>query len=198
MRKSYLVVWIWIFLICRILSLSAGENLIKNPSFEKEHNGWALHWFTSSLYEGEHEVFYSLETGDARTGERYLSAGSSMVNDVRIYQMLKVKPGAVYRLSAWAKAENVSDGVGVNISVPDSYASSPDLKDTHGRWEEIVLYGMTGRYQTRLPVALRIGGWAGFSSGKAAFDDVCVVEVTERPLGKKIESLSFSDRKSVV
>ncbi|MBN2444158.1 MAG: glycosyltransferase family 39 protein [Spirochaetales bacterium] len=193
MRRSVVFLWICVLGLSSLLSLYAGENLIKNPSFEKDHNGWASHWFTRSYLEGEEDVSYSLETGEAHTGERFISASTDKSNDVRIYQIVEVKPKTVYRLSAWVKAENVRGGVGVNISVPDSFAASPGVKDTQRNWQEVVLYGMTGKYQTRLPVTLRIGGWAGFSSGKAEFDDVSMTEVTERPFGKNIESLSFSD-----
>lgn len=193
MKKAVVLVCVCILLICHMINTYATENLVKNPSFEKDYNGWASHWFIRSYWEGESDAFYILETNGARTGERYITISTNRENDLRVYQYVKVKPGTVYKLSVWIKAENIpTGGIGANISIPDSYAYSRDLKDTHGEWEQSVLYGMTGRYQTKMPVTLRLGSWAGFNSGTASFDDVRVEEVTIRPPGKKIESFSFS------
>ncbi|MBN2535791.1 MAG: glycosyltransferase family 39 protein [Spirochaetales bacterium] len=194
MRRAALPVCIWILLMCQVFISFATENLIKNPSFEIDHNGWAAYWHTRSYWEGENDVSYTLETNGARTGNRYIKVSTNRENDVRVYQYVKVKPMTVYKLSVWIKAEDIpSGGIGANISIPDSYSYSRDIKETHGKWEQSVVYGMTGRYQTRMPVTLRIGSWAGFNSGTALFDDVRVEEVTMRPAGKKIDSFTFSE-----
>ncbi|MBN1700109.1 MAG: glycosyltransferase family 39 protein [Spirochaetales bacterium] len=181
-----------IFLFSSIPVFS-DENLLLNPSFEEENNGWASWWYIRSYHEDLATTDYIYETGDAHSGNHYITVRNKRDNDARIYQIIEVEPHTVYKLSAWIKAENIRNGVGGNISVGDSFAFSRDLRNTNGLWEKVELYGITGQYQTRMPVALRVGGWSGFSTGTVSFDDIRAERVTSRPHGVKIESFSFAD-----
>jgi hypothetical protein len=199
MKKTVILAGIVFFLLVALFGYlhifsTPKTNLIKNPSFEKDHNGWASHWHTRSYWEGESDASYILEENGAHTGDRYMTISTNRENDLRVYQYVNVEPQTVYKLSVWIKAEDIPPkSIGANISVPDSYAFSRDIKNTNGKWQQTELYGMTGKYQTRLSVTLRLGSWAGFNSGTASFDDVRVEKVTQRPAGKKIESFTFSE-----
>lgn len=168
MKKSILIITI---IIISILFISCGSkqndntaphNLIKNPSFEIIHSGWASGWHKRSLYESEDDVEYSLVTGDTRSGERTIQIHSKSPNDCRVYQYVSVLPETVYKLSGWIKAENISGGgVGANLSILDSGAHTRELNDTKGEWVHVSMYGITAPYQTKLPVSCRIGMWGG-------------------------------------
>jgi hypothetical protein len=192
MKKCICTVFVVIVIFTSFSGFSE-KNLLKNPSFEEENNGWASWWYIRSYQEYLTSSDYTYETGNAHSGNHYITVKNNIENDARIYQIVEVKPHTVYKLSAWIKAENVKRGVGGNISVPDSFAFSRDFKNTGGKWEKVELYGITGQYQTRMPVALRLGGWSGFSTGTASFDDIRVEQITARPHGVKIESFSFYD-----
>ena len=103
MNRSLVLFLLSILLICQVFSLYAQRNLIKNPSFEEEHNLWASHWFTRSYLEGENEVKYYLNNSKARTGEKCLFVSTHVSNDIRVYQYVDVEPLTVYKLSVWIR-----------------------------------------------------------------------------------------------
>jgi hypothetical protein len=168
------------------------ENLVKNPSFERERNHWASDWFPRSYYEDTGVTDYILETGNAHSGKRFVTLRNNRPNDARVFQFVNVKPLTVYKLSAWIKTDGIQGNGGANISVFDSFASSSSLRNTGGKWEKVEVYGMTGEYQRRMPVGIRIGNWSVYPTGSASFDDISLEQVTS-PVSADIQSFSFMD-----
>lgn len=198
MKNSILFITIIIIAIL-LFSCGSGEkddtgsqnNLIKNPSFEKVHAGWASDWHKRSLYESEADVEYALVTGDSVSGNKAIQIYNKGPNDCRVYQYVTVLPETVYKLSGWIKAEKITGGVGANISILDSGAHSTVFSDTKGKWVNVVLYGITAPYQTKMPVSCRIGMWGSSTKGKALFDDISLEIVRTKP-DAVIHSFAFN------
>ncbi|MBN2534637.1 MAG: glycosyltransferase family 39 protein [Spirochaetales bacterium] len=196
MKNSLLIVIMVSFLSScsgEIQDAQASHTLIKNPSFEKVHSGWASDWHKRSLYESGADVEYTLVTGDAHSGNQAIQIENKVPNDCRVYQYISVLPETVYKLSGWIKAENIAGDVGANICVLDSGTHTNELRDTRGKWVNVTLYGITAPYQTQMPVSCRIGMWGGGTTGKALFDDISLEIVRSKPpASAHIESFAFN------
>jgi hypothetical protein len=169
-------------------------NLVKNPSFEYEHNKWASDWLIRSYFEDQSVTDYILDQGNGHSGNRFLTVRNNIPNDARVYQYIEVKPSTVYRISGWIKSDGITGDTGGNIAVLDSFAMTPDVRNSNGVWQYVEMYGMTGLYQRKMPISVRFGSWTMRDKprGTVSFDDITVEQVTQRPAGQ-IQSLSFND-----
>ncbi|MDP3447859.1 MAG: glycosyltransferase family 39 protein [Eubacteriales bacterium] len=101
-------------------------------------------------------------------------------NDARVVQEVTVLPNTVYRLSAEIRTSDVEYGTGASLSIDNypidgTYCYSENLfgSDT---WREISLYFRTAEEQTKINVALRLGGYGTTAIGTADFRNVSLYE----------------------
>jgi hypothetical protein len=149
-------------------------------------------WGPRSYFEDDGVTEYILETGNAHSGNHFVTLRNNMPNDGRVFQFVNVKPLTVYKLSGWIKCENLQGNEGAAITVFDSFATTTPLKTTGGVWQYVEFYGMTGPYQARMPIGFRLGGWTSRVTGSASFDDISLVQEKNRT-GANIQSMSFID-----
>ncbi len=157
-----------IFLLAALLLCSgvfAAGSLIDNADFSGTDipEGWDITAYSDSDY--------SVYTED---GALVIEANTE--NDVRLCQMVKVKPNTAYKLTAEIAAQNVSGGRGVCLAV-DNYMLDGTYAVGNGKlggfdWTEGSLIVRTGSDQTYINIALRLGSYSEMSSGKAYFRSV--------------------------
>ncbi|MEM5948120.1 phospholipid carrier-dependent glycosyltransferase [Spirochaetia bacterium 38H-sp] len=184
MRKGVLLL---VFLLLGGVFLSA-EEVIKNPGFEEWNKdiptAWALHTWKNI----KGVVFERSDVSHSGKFSVYLE--NMVEEDSKVFQTVRVKPGALYRFSAWVKAEGVPrEMLGANLSAMESMEHSMDVKDTGGRWQQIVVYARAGKNQDSVRLTLRLGGYGALSRGKVWFDDVSFVQVKAVPEGAQVIKL---------
>lgn len=183
-----LIIFIQLFLISAVNA--QGENLVKNPGFEEgdthSPNFWSTHGWNKE--KGRSEFF--LDETQFHSGSRSACIVNNNDNDSRYKQAIKVKGSTYYRISCWAKTENVkSDIKGANLSLEGSTDTSRDVRGTSGSWEYIELYGKSSPTQDTFTLTVGLGGHGNINTGKAWFDDIEVIELDTLPPGKTAVSL---------
>ncbi len=165
------------------LLLAETNNQVRNFSFEKAvlsnaAPGWTLaHWDADNLVVGE------VDNRHAHDGIAAFRIDVPKPDDARIEQVIPVLADQWYLFSAWAKTENISDsGVGANLSVIDAMEHSPDIKGTQD-WQQLQVWGKTGKEQTEITLTARLGFYGGNASGTVWFDDIQVIAVDAPPYG---------------
>jgi len=188
-----------LFLLIAVFVLAAGAanatakaspsdavNLAVNESFEDTDagTGLPLGWSTDAWLQGADDTAFTVETEGAKTGRNCVRIVNNVANDARFIQTIEVEPDAHYRLSAYIRASGVpEDGVGASFGVMDMQGSLLDIDETFGKWQKFEFYGRTGKDQTQMTVALRLGGYGDVTTGSAWFDEVRVEPVGELPEG---------------
>jgi len=117
-------------------------------------------------------------------GQGYLSVANMAENDARWIQTVAVEADSVYKLTGWIRVTGgLADRSGGNLSVLGIAAPFPAVGDTQGEWRQVEWYGKTGKDQTSIVVAARLGSYGSLNSGRADFDDLSLEEVAEAPAG---------------
>ncbi|MGN0779977.1 MAG: phospholipid carrier-dependent glycosyltransferase [Aristaeellaceae bacterium] len=176
---------------CSALAEDTGDNLLWNGGFEYlDEDGLPEGWYTDAYVRQEGFTLYTTDE-DARTGAHAAVVNNIGMNDARFAQSVSVKPESLYRLSGWIRADGILDsGKGANLSIEGVYVFSESVYQTEGEWQYVELYGETGENQYEVTVFARVGGYSGESQGRAAFDDLSLVEVNAVP-GDAAASLWF-------
>jgi hypothetical protein len=132
----------------------------------------------------------NVENGEGHNGSKFISIESNEENDARLKQAVPVKENATYKLSCWAKTENVGQQkTGAIISIMDFVNSSRDLKGTNDKWQQLVMYARIGSGINSIEVSVGLGGYGNMNTGKAYFDDLAVEEITTVPDGVQVAQI---------
>ncbi|MFC2155316.1 phospholipid carrier-dependent glycosyltransferase [Acidobacteriota bacterium] len=187
MKRILFIFWL-LWLASGLTTANTGENPVKNGGFESiRQQGIPDNWIKHTSGRDRGGISFFLEKDLPYSGRYSAGIENTKSSDSKWVQFLKVKPGTVYRLSCKIKAEGIGkDAIGANISVLGVNAASRDLKDTAGKWVEVVLYGRTGPDQVEIGIAARIGGDGSPNTGRAYFDEVGAAEVENPPPGVSI------------
>ena len=188
MRKPLIAVLLILCLLTPFGALAETEgeqpeNLLYNGDF-------SVYTESASLPSGWDFEAYDQEGAEAWSYfdediERVVVAvGNTSLDDARACQTVTVEPDSVYCLSAMVRTVEVEGGTGAtlsidNYSVDGTYCYSENLHGTND-WTEQTMYVRTGKQQTGLRVALRVGGYGTTASGTAYFAGVSLVK-TENP-----------------
>lgn len=173
-----------------------AADLLQNGGFEQDEMRMLAMWSTEAYLYSESAVRFFTTEQARYSGRRSLVIANLQPNDARAVQWVKVKPGALYRLSCRIMAQEVEAGpVGANISVLGSTSAAGDLRDTGGRWEYVELLGRTGPTQESLGVLVRLGFYGSLARGIALFDDVRLEEIASLPADAAGKVISFAENK---
>jgi hypothetical protein len=183
MRKLVMTLIIMILTFSAVSAYAEG-NLLKNPSFEEvtgeNPTGWESWGYNSGSV-------FKVEDGEGHSGKKFVSISSDSENDARYKQTIAVKENSTYKLSCWAKTENVgADKTGAIISLLDYVFSSKDLKGTNDKWQYTEMYFKPGTGVKNVVVTVSLGGHGNMNKGKAYFDDLSLEEVTSVPGGASV------------
>jgi dolichyl-phosphate-mannose-protein mannosyltransferase len=164
-------------------------NLVQNPGFEQGSPTVAYSW-SENIWDKTRGSQIVIDNLEKHSEQRSIKIVNSSPNDTRYEQTINVKENTNYRLSCWVKTENVGSGSkGANISVYGIPDTSGDITGTSEGWQQIEMYGKTGKDQKQIGLTVGVGGHGSINSGTAWFDDVKVEEVSKVPEGKKIADL---------
>jgi dolichyl-phosphate-mannose-protein mannosyltransferase len=192
MRKLLLLVsTLIIFSLFFVNIANAETNLVKNPSFEEFSGSLVINWNFDPYMKDPSYSKSTIESGNAHTGNSFVTIENMKTNDARFKQSIVVKKNTTYKLSCWAKTENVGisqNGKGACISIDNKLETSNDLKGTNSEWQLLEMYVATFSQESFI-VTVGIGGYGSDNIGKASFDDVKVEEVTSVPSGAVLASL---------
>ncbi|MBN1696022.1 MAG: phospholipid carrier-dependent glycosyltransferase [Spirochaetales bacterium] len=174
-----------LLMLCILIGLQTGlgadGNLVVNGDFEEVAFNLPSYWDKNAWkMEDEYTNFY-VTPENPKSGKYAAVIENLKSNDARLIQKVIVKPETVYTLSCFAKAVNLpADRVGAGISVIEYergfWDNGTTIHDTMGDWEYLSYTVKTAPNQTILNVAIRLGGYAGDTVGKAFFDDFRLVE----------------------
>ncbi|MDP4179594.1 MAG: carbohydrate binding domain-containing protein [Bacillota bacterium] len=187
--KKLIMIMVTILLFCFMCIAGYAEgNMLANPSFEDVTGDNPKGWEPWSYASGS---TFKVEDGNGHTGKKFVSITSQSENDARYKQTVSVKENSIYKLSCWARTENVGQQkAGAIISILDYVFSSKDLKGTNDKWQYEEMYAKIGPDISSVVVTVSLGGHGNMNTGKAYFDDVSMEEVTSVPSGVEVATIS--------
>ncbi len=158
-------------------SISTGNNLLQNPSFEDVEGDRPRAW-RQEQWQGE-GTFAVANIG--RTGNRSVMISSAEGADIAWATTVDVEPNARYRLTGWIKTENViaTSGMGALFNVHGLDGAVTEAVTGTKDWTRVQVEFDTEDL-TSIQVNCLFGGW-GLATGKAWYDDVRLELVSKRP-----------------
>jgi Gpi18-like mannosyltransferase len=158
-----------------------GEELLYNGDFSIHVESASLPagWDLRAYQNDADSVSASVATED---GIAQIVLTNKVANDARVAQDVTVQPNTVYRLSAQIRTSDVEYGTGANLSIDNypidgTYCYSENLFGSDS-WREVMLYFRTAEEQTKVSIALRLGGYGTTATGTAEFRNVSLYECT--------------------
>jgi hypothetical protein len=152
-------------------------NLLKNPSFEAGLDGWKC-----QSYRGKTQAA-QIDSSEPREGQKCVRIAAE-VDDVQLVQRVRLKPFTSYLFSGWVRTEDLKlaqEGgtVGANLGTMNLRAEhGPTLVGTNP-WTYLVTMFYTGQ-DPEIELAAHLGHMGSTVTGKAWFDDLCLIELSPR------------------
>ena len=177
---ALLLIGIALFLLLQPSSGSGTyENLIENGDFEALNDqGMPLSWYQDAyVYQG-----YTLFSATEGMEGKGVEIQNKQPNDARFAQTVAVSPNTLYHLHGYVKTD-AQGGRGANLSIEGITVFSESYYDTQDGWQEVSLYGRTGKNQRSVTVFARLGGYSGEATGVASFDNISLCRVDSVPAG---------------
>lgn len=174
------LVWIGLLAAANV----AGAQLIKNGNFAFGSGGtpadWRIdRWDTNA---GTTEFLWKGPSG-SEPGQAGIR--SSKPNDARYVQDLHVKEETWYHIAGKIRTQNVGQGsIGAYLSLMEGFQNSQDIKGSE-EWQTVELWVKTEKWQDRITLALRLGGYSSLNTGEAWFSDLTVEPVSGPPPNAK-------------
>jgi len=189
MKTKLLIILLLIF--CFKVNVQAeNSNLIKNGDFESATRSAASNWSSSVWDEKSGQFEITSDETVKHSGQKSMMLKTLFPTDIRLKQELDVKPNSLYKLTAWVKTQDIgSENKGANISADGIVYTSADLKGSND-WNQLELYGKTGKNQKKLTVTVGLGGYGSLNTGTLWVDDFSVETLKALPAG--IEAVSLS------
>ena len=160
-----------------------ADNMLKNTSFDTEKE-WNL-----SYYFKDRESAISITQDD---GQNVVFMTSELQNHVTATHTVKVKKNKIYKITAEAKAVDVSTaGRGACIGIYNHLVYSATINGTTDGYETLELY--VRPQGTELPVMLSLGGHGEESSGTAYFRNAQMEEIEESAVPKTASIQEVTD-----
>jgi len=165
-------------------SAAAVQDLARNGDFTTASStGLPEGWSTESWLKSDTATAFTWAQSENGIGAATIR--SREPNDASWIQSVGVSPSTWYRVSAWVRTEDVgTERMGAYVSVMDTFFYSEDLRGTRP-WTPVVLWVKTGKLDTSIKVALRLGGYSSLNTGTAHFSMVSVEPAGTPPRGSK-------------
>ncbi|MCD1258608.1 hypothetical protein B5M42_007150 [Paenibacillus athensensis] len=166
-----------------------GANALLNASFEERGAQGPAAWTTTAWDASPGSADFALETEAAacHSGASCAKLTNVKDNDARYVQEVPVAANAMYKLSAWIKAQGVGTGhKGASLSVEGKTVTTSDVAGSDDGWHYVEMYAITREQATTLRLTLGLGGYGQLSTGAAWFDDAAVEPVSAVPPGATV------------
>lgn len=172
-----------------------GE-LLLNPEFVLSGDASVPeNWYLDAYQFNAEYTAYEIQRQGGPEGKTAVHITNMLANDARIAQQIAVEPDSLYCLSGFVRAE-ARGGWGANLSVKEAFAHTEPLFDTGGAWQQVMLYGRTGKDQRQLTVFCRLGGYSGEAEGEAWFSGVSLQRISKVPSHTEVQNLFNPPQKS--
>ncbi len=169
---------LWLVVILTSQSASAEDNILLNGDVSKGAGESPDHWHGEGWKEGAEFTTFRWKHAEGTPGE--LEISNLKPNDARWVQTVHLGPGW-YRFSAGIRTESVAEGhTGAALSVLEDGIISRDLHGTND-WQTVEFYLKVGEKGADIPIACRLGGYAGLNTGKASCRDLKGVKIAAPP-----------------
>ena len=154
-------------------------NLLKNGSFENSEN---------PLWQGDswrqRADCWRIAPGQSHEGGKSLFINNPESDDVSVTQTVAVKPGKRYLLSGWVKTENVraqeTKTQGAFLYVSGGYdVQNTNVQGTKDWTHQAIVFRSLNR--NSVSISANLGNFASTATGKACFDDLCLIELPDLP-----------------
>ncbi|HYX69697.1 MAG TPA: hypothetical protein VE825_11230 [Terriglobales bacterium] len=148
--------------------------LMVNSDFELDIVNAGFDW----RYQQVPHVSLAIDASEARTGKRALSINfdGGPVGDIGFWQLVPVRPGATYELTAYSQAQEWSGTGGLRLAVEDAFDHTPcgasELLATTAGWRATTLTFTAGPQTTLVMVKLVRDPAGGVLTGRFWLDDV--------------------------
>ena len=189
MKKIILFI---LFLILYISVNVQAENLIflKMQGLKRLTDSNASDWSTYIWEEKSGQFDIVPDASFKHSGQQSMKINTIYLTDIRLKQEVDVTPNSIYKLAAWVKTQDIGqENKGANISADGILFTSKDLKGNND-WQQIELYGQTGKDQKKLTVTIGLGGIRSLNTGTMWVDDVTAEAVKALPAGVQAVNLS--------
>lgn len=187
---TYLLPVILLFFISWATVLADSANLIPNPGFEEGSNGEPYFWAKNAWDNNGGVTVFMWDDSQKHSGTKSVCILNNSPNDARYRQQVKAETNSYYKISCWAKTENVGmNNKGANISADGILDTSNEVKGNSEGWQYLELYGKTSDSQQNFTLTLGLGGYGSTNTGKAWFDDVTVEKLANLPADKRAVNL---------
>lgn len=177
--EKWIAALLLFFLLLPTRAAAAGEELLANGALDGE--GIPEEWSV---------VSYLSEGCSAAVSDGVAALTSREANDIRLCQTVRVKENTAYVLSAEISPVGVAGGHGACLSI-DNYSIDGNYIYSDGLfgsldWTGVELVFRTGPEQTRVNVALRLGGYSELSTGTARFRSVSLKLAPENAAARSL------------
>lgn len=171
------------------------KNLAQNASFEKLKDGkypidW---WFCGSFLKSQIGSGAAVSNEDAHSRQSCVMIDGKESAAWISKSVVKVKPGATYRLSAWIKSDGV-EGKGAAIQAfhfcEDRHiiTTNSQFINTKSQWQKVTVDFSTKSNINNLQLRLQCDG-----VGKVYFDDIILLQTSKKTKGSQ-ENLNVNAR----
>ncbi len=152
------------------------NNLLKDGSFEApDSSAWVVTSWRVNNAVGH------VAKGKSHAGQRFAVLDTDQADDATFKQIVTVKAKTKYLLCGWVKTENVTIAetggtVGASLSILGGFERTPTSMLGTKDWTYLSFAFDSGD-RTTIEVAARLGHHGSTASGKAWFDDLCLIEL---------------------
>jgi len=155
-----------------------AENFVQNGDLARGSGNTPVEWRIDrwDTGAGVTEFLWQAPSGDVpgQAGIKNLKP-----NDARFAQDLRVREQTWYHIQGKIRTQDVGQGaIGAYLSLMEGFQNSQDVKGTQSEWQAVELWVKTEKWQDRLTLALRLGGYSSLNTGEAWFSDITAEAVS--------------------
>ncbi len=164
---------------------AAAASLVQNGDLARGAGGLPAEWRTDrwDTSAGATDFLWKAPA-DGEPGQAGIR--NSKPNDARFVQDLRVKEETWYHIQGKVRTVNVgANAIGAYLSLMEGFQNSEDVKGTQPEWQTVEMWVKTEKWQDRLQLALRLGGYSSLNTGEAWFSGVSVDAVSGPPPNAK-------------
>src|SRR6185295_5277673 len=162
-----------------------AENLVVNGDLSRGSGNTPTEWRTDrwDTSSGATEFTWKAPSGGA-PGQ--VGIKNVKPNDARFVQDLKVQEQTWYHIQGKIRTTNVGDAaIGAYLSLMEGFQNTSDVKGTQADWQTVEMWVKTEKWQDRLQLALRLGGYSSLNTGEASFSEISAEPVSGPPPNAK-------------
>ena len=162
-----------------------AEDLVQNGNLARGAGGLPAEWRTDrwDTAAGVTDFLWKAPA-DGEPGQAGIR--STKPNDARFVQDLRVSQETWYHIQGKVRTLNVgANAIGAYLSLMEGFQNSDDVKGTQAEWQAVELWVKTEKWQDRLQLALRLGGYSSLNTGEVWFKDISAEVVSGPPPSAK-------------